>query len=207
MRAHIREAKAVGETGLDFWYKGVRKDDDKKREQRDVFSRHLALAREFDLPIVIHSRGAWQECLEMACSAKVRKAEFHWYSGPVDVLKDIIDAGFLISCTPALAYSPELRKAVEFAPLERIMVETDTPVSYSKTLDTGHWTLETDVQKPTSSVECQVSSVSKDSKIPSTPKDVWRTLRLLSSIKGRSEDDVLAAVERNARDFFKIGTR
>ncbi len=119
---------AIGECGLDFQYKPVRKDDALKNEQRMVFQRHLDLAREFDLPIVIHCRGAWRECLAMTISSGVKKAVFHWYSGPVDVLKDILDAGFLISASVALEYSPELRRAVEYVSIDRILVETDTPV-------------------------------------------------------------------------------
>jgi TatD DNase family protein len=119
---------AIGEAGLDFWYKWVRQDDAKKNEQRVVFQRHLDLAREFDLPIVVHCRGAWRESLGMIKAAHVKKAVFHWYSGPVDVLKDILDAGFLISGSLALEYSPEARQAVEYAQIDRILVETDTPV-------------------------------------------------------------------------------
>ncbi|NLE64961.1 MAG: TatD family hydrolase, partial [Elusimicrobia bacterium] len=119
---------AIGETGLDFWYKHVRRDEDKKREQRVVFERHLDLAKRHDLPIVIHSRGAWRECLEMTVASGVKKADFHWYSGPLDILKGILDAGFVISVTPALAYSEELKAAARLAPLEQILVETDTPV-------------------------------------------------------------------------------
>lgn len=119
---------AIGEVGLDFMYKWVRQDEAKKNEQRLVFQRHLEMAKEFDLPIVIHCRGAWRECLKMTITSGVKKAVFHWYSGPMDVLKDILDAGYLISESVALEYSPDARKAAEYAPMDRIMVETDTPV-------------------------------------------------------------------------------
>ena len=97
MRAHIKEARAIGETGLDYWYKWVRKDEVERQKQKDSFSFHLNLAREFDLPIVIHSRGAWRDCLSMALESGVKRALFHWYSGPVDILDQIIDAGFYVS--------------------------------------------------------------------------------------------------------------
>ena len=119
---------AIGEAGLDFFYKWVRKDDVLKNEQRMVFQRHLDLAKEFDLPIVIHGRGAWRECLQMTVASGVKKAVFHWYSGPMDVLKEILDAGFLISGSLALEYSEDARRAAAYAPVDRILVETDTPV-------------------------------------------------------------------------------
>ncbi|MBF0570087.1 MAG: TatD family hydrolase, partial [Candidatus Omnitrophica bacterium] len=108
-REHIKEAIAIGETGLDYHYKSVSGNEDKKREQRDVFERHLGLAKESALPVVVHSRGAYRDSLSMTCSAGVTKANFHWYAGPLDVLKDILDAGFLVSVSPSLEYSPEAR--------------------------------------------------------------------------------------------------
>ncbi|MBF0486377.1 MAG: TatD family hydrolase [Candidatus Omnitrophica bacterium] len=168
---------AMGETGLDFWYKNVKNSDEKKNEQRKVFARHLELAREFNLPVVIHSRGAWRECLDMTVNAGVIKANFHWYSGPVDVLGDILDAGFVVSFSPALEYSPESRQAAEFSPLDKILIETDTPVRIS---------------------------VAGGERIPSTPKHVWRTLRALCALKGIGEEQALFTVNQNARAFFGI---
>jgi len=179
----ITRPVAIGETGLDFMYKWVRKEDALKNEQRMVFQRHLDLAKEFDLPIVIHCRGAWREALQMTIASGVKKAVFHWYSGPIDVLKDILDAGFLISVSTALAPlvgegshalpntalpNPALQKIVEYTPLDRILVETDTPVR--------GW----------------------------TPKDVWRTFKALCAIKGLDEEKALAVVNANARAFFNI---
>jgi TatD DNase family protein len=128
IREHIDQAVAIGEVGLDYHYKWVRSDEGKKREQKDVFARQLALAREFDRPIVIHSRGAYQDALEMTLAVGIKKANFHWYTGPLDVLKGILDAGFLISVSPSLEYSPEARAVADYAPRDRILVETDTPV-------------------------------------------------------------------------------
>src|SRR3989338_4324615 len=106
IRANIGEAVAIGETGLDFWYKWVKKDPVKKKEQVEVFGKQLRLAQEFNLPVVIHSRGAWNECLEMSQSVGIKKALFHWYSGPVDILKRILDRGYFVSASPSIATSP-----------------------------------------------------------------------------------------------------
>ncbi|MEK6737836.1 MAG: TatD family hydrolase, partial [Planctomycetota bacterium] len=57
----------------------------------------------FDLPVIIHSRGAWRDCLKMTKDAGVSRAVFHWYSGPLDVLEEIIDAGYYVGTTPSLA--------------------------------------------------------------------------------------------------------
>jgi len=71
LRSHVKQASAIGETGLDYWYKWVRKDEIERQKQKDSFEFHLSLAKEFDLPIVIHSRGAWRDCLSMTLEAGV----------------------------------------------------------------------------------------------------------------------------------------
>jgi TatD DNase family protein len=176
MRANIKQACAIGETGLDFWYKWARKDQVERQKQKDSFSFHLSLAREFDLPIVIHSRGAWQDCLSMVREAGVKRALFHWYSGPVDILDQILEAGFYVSTSPSVAYSPESRQAMAHAPLARILVETDSPVHYKD----------------------------DETSFMAEPKDVIRTWRALAQLKNVNEQEVLAAVNTNAKTFFGI---
>jgi TatD DNase family protein len=66
----------------------------------------------------------------MTASAGIERAVFHWFTGERAVLTRLLDSGYLISVTPALAYSPFHREAAAFAPLESIMVETDAPVQY-----------------------------------------------------------------------------
>ncbi|MBF0331631.1 MAG: TatD family hydrolase [Candidatus Omnitrophica bacterium] len=159
---------AIGECGLDFSYKSVAGNEAKKTEQCAVFQRQLDLAKEFDLPVVIHSRGAERICLDMTLKAGIKKANFHWYSGPDEVLKDILDAGFMMSVSPALEYSVDVRRVAAWVPLDRILVETDTPVR--------GW----------------------------IPKDVWRTLDALCSLKKLDKDLALDIVNANARGFFNI---
>lgn len=175
-QAHLPHAKAIGETGLDFWYKWVRKNEEERQKQRVSFAWHLNMAKAHDLPIVIHSRGAWKEALAMAQSAKVKHALFHWYSGPVDVLGKILDAGYYVSTSPSVGYSKESREAMAHAPLERILIETDSPVRYRD-----------------ESLEYLAE-----------PKDVWKTLKALTILKGEAEDKVLMQVNKNAKDFFRI---
>ncbi len=176
MRANLSQARAVGETGLDYWYKWVRKDEIERQQQKDSFAVHLELAQEFDLPIVIHSRGAWQDCLSMTLASGVKRALFHWYSGPVDILDQIISAGFYVSTSVSVAYSPESRQAMGHAPLDRILVETDAPVTYRD----------------------------GETKFMAEPKDVIRTWKALAQLKNLDEQEVLTVVNANAKAFFGI---
>ena len=121
---NIHRCVAVGEVGLDYKVKV------KKKLQKDVFSKLLNLAVKVHKPVIIHSRFSYQRTYEMAVKAGVRMAVFHWYSGPKDILDNIIESGFFVSATPALAYSPHHQAAMKRAPVERILIETDAPVQY-----------------------------------------------------------------------------
>jgi TatD DNase family protein len=66
----------------------------------------------------------------MVTEKGIRRAVFHWYSGPIALLEKILEQGYFISATPALTYSPPHQEAIKKAPLDRILLETDSPVSY-----------------------------------------------------------------------------
>lgn len=128
---NIDKVVALGEVGLDYWYKEARKDDSVRELQREVFRRILDLARKNDKPLSIHSRGAWMDCVSMVIEAGVKKAVFHWFSGPLDALRKILDKGYHVSATPAAAYSKEHRRIIAETPLENMVLETDSPVIYA----------------------------------------------------------------------------
>ncbi|HIE14514.1 TPA: TatD family deoxyribonuclease [Candidatus Bathyarchaeota archaeon] len=139
MNANLDKFVAVGEIGLDFWYREVRENEEARTLQRRVFKEMLNFAREYDKPVSIHSRGAWKDCLEMVISSNVEVAVFHWFSGPEEILKDLLDHGYYISATPAAAYSKEHRRAISEAPLENLVLETDSPVKYRGEISEPSW--------------------------------------------------------------------
>ncbi len=124
VREHVGKGLALGEIGLDYKIKV------KKQFQWRVFGELLDVAVESDKPVIVHSRLSYPRTFEMVKERQMKRAVFHWYSGPVDLLEKILAAGYFISATPALMYSPPHREAIQFAPIERILLETDTPVSY-----------------------------------------------------------------------------
>jgi TatD DNase family protein len=174
IRENAGKCVAVGEIGLDYWHRLVKKDEVQRGRQTEFYVAQLGLARELDLPASIHSRGAWGDCLDLAREHGPGRGVFHWYSGPLDVLDNVIDAGYYVSCTPALEGSPELRAAMVRAPLERILVETDSPV----------W----------------IKSLNRASE----PADVLLTLRHLAELKGLPVGDVEATTTRNAETLFRV---
>jgi len=127
---NAHRAVAIGEIGLDYWYREVRKNPEKKEKQRELFRSLLKIAKENGKPVSIHSRGAWMDCVEITIEVGVQKAVFHWFTGPQDALKKLLDHGYCISATPAANYSKEHRAAIRNTPVENILLETDSPVSY-----------------------------------------------------------------------------
>lgn len=132
IKNNVEKVAALGEVGLDYWYKNIRKDECGKELQRKAFRRILDIARENDKPVSIHNRGAWMDCVNMTIEANVKKAVFHWFTGPDDALKKLLEHGYYISATPAAAYSNEHRRTILNTPLENIILETDSPVVYSE---------------------------------------------------------------------------
>jgi TatD DNase family protein len=134
---HLPEAVAIGEIGLDF------KIPLAKEIQQGDFEEILGLAWKKDKPVIIHSRLSYEETFESVRIHNLKKAVFHWYSGPLTILKELLLLGYYISATPALVYSPKHREAITAAPLKQILVETDAPTPYQGKVSTPSQVLQT----------------------------------------------------------------
>lgn len=115
---------AIGEIGLDYYY-----DFSPRDKQRYWFERQLELAAELDLPVSIHSRDAAQETFDIIKNSRVRKGVIHAYSGSVEMARDYIDMGFYIGVGGVVTFknAKKLVDVVRFAPMEKILLETDSP--------------------------------------------------------------------------------
>jgi TatD DNase family protein len=117
---------AIGETGLDFHYNFSEPD-----AQRELFARHLEIAVKTEKPVVIHSRNAFDETLEIleGFKNKLSKIVFHCYSGTKQQTEVLLDRGYHISFTGIVTFkNAELaREAAMAVPLGRMMLETDCP--------------------------------------------------------------------------------
>ncbi|MCD8036185.1 MAG: TatD family hydrolase [Clostridiales bacterium] len=115
---------AIGEIGLDFYY-----DHSPRDAQRYWFKRQLKLAEELDMPIIVHSREASQECFDIIKASNVRKGVIHCYSGGAPMAKDYINMGFYIGIGGSLTFKNNRKtvEVVEQIPLEKILIETDAP--------------------------------------------------------------------------------
>jgi TatD DNase family protein len=95
--------------------------------QMPVFEKQLDIARELDLPIIVHSRGAEKKVAEICAARGVRKALFHCFTGPLDALHHILDSGYSISFSGIVTFSASVRDLVPHVPPERLFIETDSP--------------------------------------------------------------------------------
>lgn len=100
IEAHINEIAAIGEIGLDY-HKKVRERAGKDL-QKDALREALKIAKTYKKPVIIHSRYAWRDSLDLVEEAHLEKAVFHWYTGPSSVLRDIVGQGYFISATRLL---------------------------------------------------------------------------------------------------------
>jgi TatD DNase family protein len=117
---------AVGECGLDYY-----RDLSPRDVQRRVFARHLALARSAELPVVVHCRDAYEECLdilEAECGASICGA-LHCFQGNAAAARRAIELGLFIGLGGSLTFprEEELRQVVGELSIDRIVLETDAP--------------------------------------------------------------------------------
>lgn len=133
LKSYSRNCIGIGEVGLDY---RIKTDRDL---QKKVFSEVLSIADSRKLPVIIHARAAWSDAYRMVKEVGIEKAIFHWFSGSDSILKKIVRDGYLISATPAASYSLTHIKAIKLAPIESIIVESDSPVSYRGTVSDPSW--------------------------------------------------------------------
>ena len=124
---HKAHVAAIGEIGLDGQYS---QDPDKKVNQLRVFKAFLELAERKRLPVVVHSRLAVDETLDILSSFNLTSVLMHWYSGSPEKLELLRDRGYFLSIGPSVAYTKRIVEIARRAHHSTILTETDGPVKY-----------------------------------------------------------------------------
>ena len=173
----VREPKivAVGEIGLDYYWEKPAHDI-----QKNWFERQLELAREVNLPVVIHSREAAKDTLEIMKAAKAGDmgGVIHCFSYGKDMAREYLDMGFFLGIGGVLTFknAKKLRKVVEYAPMAQLVLETDSPYM---------------APEPNRGKR-------------NTSANLPYVVNMMAEIKGLSPEDVIAATEKNARRLYRM---
>ena len=115
---------ALGEIGID----GVNSSYLSLEQQRPFFHKQLELAKEYDLPVIIHGRGVEREALETCVSMGIKKAQFHCFTGTSEDAIRIVDAGFVISFSGIITFKKSgFDDIVRSIPANQLLLETDSP--------------------------------------------------------------------------------
>src|SRR6185295_2884806 len=166
--------RAVGETGLDYYWGRVPAD-----AQQDAFRRHIALAKQHGKALVIHDRDAHADVLRvLAEEGAPEHTVFHCFSGDVGMARHCVRAGYVLSFAGTVTFknAPALREAAAVVPLNQLLVETDapflTPMPYR-----GR---------------------------PNAPYLIPLTMRALATARDESLEELCAAVAANGRRAFAL---
>lgn len=123
-----RRIVGIGEIGLDYHW--VR-DPLKLKRAREIFVEFLGLAKEFDLPVVLHLRSTGEEAIEeglkIISDEDVRKAVFHCFTGKPQLADMICEEGYYISLPTSILRSKSMKKVAKRVPLSLLLTETDAP--------------------------------------------------------------------------------
>ena len=166
----------VGETGLDYYY-----NHSDKKIQKKSFIEHISSARELNIPVIVHSRDAENDTFEIIKTAKQNstlKVLIHCFTGTKDFAKKLLDIGCYISISGIVTFknSTELSDTASYIPLDRLLVETDSPYLAPSPLRGK----------------------------PNEPSFIVHTVAKLSEIKNVSTDIIEEKTTKNFKELFCI---
>lgn len=176
------EVAAIGEIGLDYFHppQDGSTDTEWRKGQREVFEAQLQLALDFDLPVVIHQRESADDVMEVLRNFPGTRAVLHCFNGTQAQAEMALEAGFYLSFTGILTFpsAGDVREVAAAAPLDRIMVETDSPYL---------------APVPFRGKQCE-------------PHMVAHTARQLGELHQLNLPEITRITTENAFRFFRMGT-
>lgn len=169
---------AIGECGVDYFRKN---DEDTKIRQKEIFKKHIEIAKAVGKPLMIHARpskgsqDAYEDVLDILDGSGL-KANFHFFVGNIDIAKRALDAGYTMSFDGPITFSSDYDEVIRFLPLEAIMAETDAPFASPQ---------------PHRGKTCE-------------PWMVEEVYKAIARIKGLDEDIVTSTLAENAKKVFNL---
>lgn len=127
-QAQDEQVVAVGESGLDYFYCT---DTAVRQLQQDSFARHIELSAELQKPLIVHTRDARHDTIEVMRSEHAERGGgvMHCFTETLDMAKTALDLGFYISFSGVITFknAAEIRDVCSYVPMDRILLETDSP--------------------------------------------------------------------------------
>jgi TatD DNase family protein len=123
--AHTPGIVAIGEAGLDYYY-----EHSPRPVQRQVFADQIALATQLDLPLIIHTRDAWDDTFEILDAEGIpERTIFHCFTGGPAEMRAAVERGAFISLSGIVTFpsATDLHEAARTCPIDRLLIETDSP--------------------------------------------------------------------------------
>lgn len=170
-----KKVVAVGETGLDYHY-----DHSPRELQREVFRKHLELAAIHDLPVIIHSREAGRDTMEILEKSGLARGVLHCFSGDRNMAEQAMSMGFFISLAGPVTFkkSLQLKDIARLIPDDYLLLETDAPYLTPEPLRGRR----------------------------NEPVHMQHTVRLVAELRGITYEDLARITTLNAKRLFRIGS-
>ncbi|PKN76530.1 MAG: hydrolase TatD [Deltaproteobacteria bacterium HGW-Deltaproteobacteria-10] len=171
--AREKKVVAYGEIGLDFF-----RNLAPQEQQIEKFGEQLQLARELNLPVIIHDRDAHEQSLAMVKASGIRSGVFHCFSGDYAMAKQCLDWGFYLSVPGVVTYdkAKTIQNVVKHVPLSSLLLETD----------------------------CPYLTPSPHRGTRNEPAYLVHTAKKVAAIKGLDWEEVAAVTAQNTLDLFRI---
>jgi TatD DNase family protein len=125
IHSHHHRLVAIGEVGLDYW-QGKTPED--REFQRYLLQRQIGLARQYDLPLNVHSRSAGRHAIACLIENGAERVLLHAFDGKAASALGGLEAGYYFSIPPSIIRSSQKQKLVRHLPLDRLLLESDAPV-------------------------------------------------------------------------------
>jgi TatD DNase family protein len=172
--AQMKKVIAIGETGLDYHY-----DHSPRDIQREVFKKHITLAQVTELPLIIHSREAKTDTLEILRDSGTCKGVMHCFSGDSDMAEKVMEMGFSLSLAGPVTFrnAKRLQEIAAAIPDDYLLLETDAPYLSPEPVRGKR----------------------------NEPSYIMHTVKRVAELRGVSTDDIKRITTLNARRLFSIG--
>ncbi|MDO8530182.1 MAG: TatD family hydrolase [bacterium] len=175
--AASKKVVAIGEVGLDYYYKPktVAKLAQFKEKQKEVFIKQLDLAKELDLPLILHCRMAHDDVIEILKLRNESRGVIHCFTGTWEQAQKYMEMGFYLGIN-GIIFKFNIDEVIKNAPLEKLVVETDCPYLTPK----------------------------PEGDKRNEPVFIKHTIQRIAELKGISFDEVAQKTTENAKKLFKI---